>query len=1470
MFKDPELEQHLKTSSVIQNRSLVVAEWNLNIPENISRIGNYRYRPSENVEIADPLERSMYASLYNTYDDNDEGKFYTGATDADVVIDGGITDTGLPTTFLSSKEKESMLYSLEDCIGRFRPRSGINKLRYFEGAYSHHTNANMAQRPRYYMAHKDDQFKYWTSYRTESVDKNQDGVIDTTVERGVANKTINGRHYIEDAAPFIVYKNRVPANRLIVKMQTNVGTVDLGPFGATSGDFQDPLFGDINRTVPRTWAIQYLENNTWTTAISFSEDEVRNNGLPVIGSDGYVELAYGLIIPERYRSIFLDAGVYTSVGLLPDEAPTGAAYLVRATEQELGTYYIWIDGERESFVPTYNWYLAEESVNSTTSYVTDLTDPVIYYDVTDGKNKYREFQYISGMRIVADTMNKADSTFDLIEMSPRLVSDISDKTVEYSIKKAASDLGVSGMPVGQLLASTGSISIFDYDQAFVRTNTRSIIAPYIMQNTQIKFYEIIANVETTNAANELGGIFDYYVPIKTMYAEGFPEIDNSTRKVSLSLRDLYFYFEFLSAPQLLLTNVSLSYAISTLLDYIGFSNYTFKRLPNEPEAIIPFFFVPPDYTIAQVLQDLAISTQSAMFFDEYNNFVVMSKGFIMPSTEDRVTDMVLRGSADSYDSGILENKQGQLVNSVHVDSSELSNIIEITSQQNSVFNDGVIQYTTRHIKKTYGSIQQASLLDRDKSWVYEPAELWQVSPEENIRSKNDQTADQSNYVLSAIPLNSVLSDTVPSVANNVVINNTMDFGEGIYWLSRHNGYFYSNGEVIKFDAVQYSIPGLSASEYDDGSNVWISSTQEYQRYFSKLPFGGKIYPTGLVRIYSEPNYEVIEGITRLKNGPVAKHGRGQFGTKTVEHYSGLNPYWSNNENVRGCKMQSKYLFGSQEFSGAYDTLAAGVSPATATRTLRNGIIKNFLSGTYNKESDVNRMLSTQTGTIQSSALVFTGGSFFSTENPVDYVSYVYKPLTNNYKHFGTRLRLIGRQENSDIRTQTPSGVSPMYTVTGTKPDNSLSVGGSSAGLAVMVNPNTNVGYYFEIAALTESNIDDYEEANINDILFYKVVGSSSEAIPIKLWADYIGVTVDGGTFVGQSRMLNEEKPTVYDLSVEYQDIGNLRRFYLYVNNSLVQIVDDIDPLPVYNNMALFVRGGARAMFENVFAITKNYSQNTGTDINLPSNKIFATDGINLNDSFRKYALGGIIQGSYLSGISPSQPPEYDIYFEEFGTIMREASYFNVRYDMAYPALYARLAPTFNRLKGYTVSGFMAGAYGAEFLIFNATDTVLSLDSSSGNGLMIQGITFTQESNNELTVDSYFSKNSDFSNPEIRSGSLIVSPIKEEKRYFDIKTSRLTYGKNQFSLAAPYIQTQDDANDLMSWMIAKLMRPRSAVGARIFSMPIIQLGDILEIDYKNQDGDSQIASRSTRFVVYNIEHRRNSSGPEMNIFLSEVA
>lgn len=1462
MFQSEELKTHLETAARIKTQSAIVAEWNMNVPTNIKTIGNYRYRKTES--------ESVYSSLPNTFIDEDDTTstaFYYGATDSDVTVDGTYTDTGVPTTLLRKNEKLPMLYSLEDCFKQFRPRSGINKARWTDGGFLHHPNKDMAKRPRYYMPDKNDPFKYWTSYRREVIYKytyNDSSVAygflpsfidkDNTVknaelfnskEYGISVSSNNG-YTISDAVPFVVYKEEIPANRIIVKMQTGVGTEDLGTFtDAINQTYPDPFYGETNKATPSSWKIQSLHNNEWVDIIGFDSTTVRKDRSPIIGPDGYVEIAYGLKIPDKYKDIFIYAEQYSSTTPLPEQSLNGYAYLITPNPSEVGQFYIWVDEVNgyETFTPNYGWYLQEETIDRLTNFVTDLTSPYSFTRSSDGKLQYREFENISGIRVVVEKMNKNNCSFDLIELSPRLAVNLTDKVVNFSVKKSISDLGESGMPVGQLLSGGGTLEMFDYDDAFNINNTNSIVNKYISRHLQTKIYDIVSNVSG----------YDYYVPMGTLYSEGFPSINNADKHVTLNLRDMYFYFDSIKAPQTLMQNVSLSSAVCMLLDSIGFSNYVFKRLTNESEYIIPYFFVEPDVTVAEILQSLARSTQTAMFFDEFNNFIVMSKDYMLPSNDERSEDITLYGSQDFEKVGAEHNKRT---------STKLSNIIELTSQDSLVYNGGNINYSPKYIQRNYGSIRQANLIDNNKTWIYKPALLWEVSGTDNTKSVNNEAGQQSTFMLSAIPLNSDISSVVPTVSNRVVINNTIDLGEGVYWLTRNQGLFYANGEVIKYDSVEYSVAGVG--------NVWISSAAEYEEYFSHLGFNQKIYPTGRIRIYVEPKYEYVDSVLKLKNGKVEKHGRGQFGTPVVSHIAGLNPYWYQQDTVRGCTMKSEYIFES-----SYNTLpttvegAAGINNTLAQKTTRNGVIKNFFSKYQGTETDINSINVTSPGTVQSSALVMNGPAFTTTEKPRDFISYVYKPLDSKFKHFGTRMRVIGKLTSGSA--QSAVGSSTYYTITGSTPDKDINISGGSGGLSVLVNPTNNNGYYFEIIALGTNKITNASSnTNVNNVIFYKVMqeNGTTNAIPVKLWEGLASIIVDDGNFTGQARMANETNTTVYDLGVEYEDIGTTRMFYLYINGQQIASVSDSSPLKAYNNMALFTRGSSRIMFENIYALTANYSNYTSSTLDTVTNSLFDTDELNVNESFRKYAMSGIVQGSYLTGIDQSQPPKYNIYFDEFGTIMREAATFNIKYDKAYPALYAKLSPTFNRIKGYSVSGFRAGSYGAEFMIFNATDTALSLDSSSGNYLRIQGVTFTQDNQSSLSVDDYYNKNSDFSNPIFNGTSLISSPYKAEKEYQDIKLSRMTYGLKDFSIDAKYIQDKESASSLMSWLIKKISKPRKSIGIKIFAMPMIQLGDVVKINYV-ENGLNKTGNVDAKYVVYSIDYSKDQTGPSMTVFLSEV-
>lgn len=1591
MFQSEELEEHLKTSDTIQVEAAIYAEWNMNQPDNIARLGNYRYRPT--------YSASQYFLIPMSYDSADIGNYYTGATDSDVAIDSGFDDDDNPTLFISKKEKMKLLYSLEDCVKPHRPRSGINKPLYlgtYGAPYSqaqYITNPSpidkvtdaqvgnqnyIVNRPRYYMSHKDDLFKYWTSFRTEygfptPRPTEPEATAERQLDRGISF-SVGDRFYIEDAAPFIVYKSQVPTNKIVIKMQTNVGDVDLGNVRYGNESISDPLYGEANQTTPKIWKIEKLNsNNSWETLETFGEASFRSDGLPIIGSDGYVEICYGLQVPQEYQSVFTFAEVIANVSLRPDVAPEGYTYLVKGSDHVLGTMWIYFNDEWISFSPNYSWQISDETINYNSKFVTKIADPDYFLNV-NGTVQFREFEWINGLRIVVETMNKSNCTFDLIEFSPRLTADISESISSFSITKTMSDLGNGSIPVGGLSVSTGQVQFFDVDFSFNQnnvfdfsTNTGSILASYLDMPIKFLFYDITRNVD---------GI-DYFIPIKTMYSDSFPQVTGAGSSVDIPLRDLFFLIESMPAPQLLLTDVSLSWAVTVLLDYAGFANYTFKRILNYPEIIIPFFFVEPDQNIAEVLQKLAVASQSAMFFDEYNNLVVMSKEYVLPSSDtERATDSTLYGQ---------------------VEGTSLPNIINLSSQDKKVYNDGQINYTVRYIQRSIGSTKTAQMLDQYKQYIYDSVILWEVQGRESTKTINQLGSQNSGYTLGAVPLNTNLTDQLPYAANNKIYKNVIDVGENAYWIPSYTGYFYANGEVIKFDAVEYTVSG-------EASPVWITNDQEYQKYFSDLKFNGKMYPTGNVRIYTKPEYEIINGNTNIKNGEIREHGRGQFGTSVASHPAGVSQYWSDNSSVRGCIMDaSKYLFTTNSYIEYPSTLVVGIagkiqaSPyinadTRSQSSTRNGIIKNFLAQKYATESEINYYRTTGPGTIQASALVINGPRFEDGLSPSSFISYVYKDFVyesgraSPFKHFGTRMRVVGKVESGTDRAQTPVGIYPIFegssgTAYGSagalvpqKPDQQVKIYGGSGGLGIGVNKETNNGYFYEIVALTADNIQDYtssnsagsrvakillspapncasnvvtvytesqvvfqvgekvlisglvdtndqsntrtplngeyeitaiavdkksfqynvgaspsltttsntagiafqniaEKTNIANMYFYKIMSDGNgNAIPKKLWSGFTKINVDSGDFIGQNRLAGESDTSVYDLAAEYINLGASRRFFLYLNGKQIATVDDEEPLPEYNNMCMFVRGSSRCMFENIYALANNYSQNSTFTLNTGISQVFGDDSVDVSESLRKYAISGMIQKTYLAGISSASPPKYSIYFEEFGTILREAAYFNIKYDRAYPALYAKLMKTLNRVKGYSSSGFYAGSYGADFLIFNCTDFNLNLDDTSGNYLRIEGVAFTQDTTYTLTVNDYYKKKSILSDSEVGTSSTLVNPFRVLEEYNRIKNSRMKHGINEFTpIDSPYLQSEGAAENIFGWVVDKVSVPKKTVGLNTFATTNLQLGDILNIDYKDEQGEGIdiISPETKRFVVYNMEYQKDYSGLTTTLYLVEV-
>ena len=1508
MFSDNDLINHLQTKNSINVDSLIIAEWNQNDLLNLDNYGNYRFRPDS--------ASVVYRSLYPEYDSQDNANVYTNALDSNYISQYKTEDPNEPLTFYSGETSRELYYSLKDCIKPFRPRSGINKILYFGESNINNTkfvdSIRSGKRPRYYFCSRFDKFKYWNSYRKEN--GQEFGISSQAATFFTAG---DPSYKINDCVPFIAYKNQVATNRIVVKMQTNLADPTAvgingeflvpGTIRTNNNLVTDPLQDITKSSVPKRWKIQYLDaNNNWIDAVGFNENSTRRDGSRIVPWDGHVEIYYGVKIPEQFKTNFHlyqyldtveqlpDVSIYNAVSTIKD----GDAYIIGSSTSQQGILYVWNqeDEDWNTYPAEYGFSLLEEDDTKRVGLIKKILNPD-YFNVGGG-DVYRDFVFIKGIRIIVETMYAPNKPFELIEVSPRLKVDITNYVLDYEINKnlMATDFG---LPVGGLVASTGGVNLSNHDGVFTELNvfnsatkTGSIIANNLKPQIKFDFYESILDVNG----------YDKFIPLKTFYSENAAVATSGMQDVSLNLRDAYFILESNNATSIFLQNSTLTKAVALLLDNIGFSNYVFKNINTANDPVIPFFFVEPDASVAEVLQRLAQATQTAMFFDEYNNFVIMPKEYLMP-------DVSVRDDNSAISQRLI-TLYGQKTDNI------VPNIEAIAGFETKILNDGQINYTTRYIQREVSKLEQASLSLNERTYGYKSAILWELGDQQETRTINQPTGNVG-YALGAVPLGTSLGSAVPTVVNNQIVNNTIDVGESAFWLPRFQGYLFANGEIIRYDAQQYQVDSPSASATN--GLVWISNNNEYQKYFSKLVFNGKMILTGLLRIYTEPyyenasgsNFENLEENVRYKNGEVRSHGRGQFGTVVANHSAGLNSYWEDSNNRKSFRMDSGNIFSTvpTEFL-SYGAISASVSAsayplgndtASQSQSLITSKIANFMKQSTRSEGFVSYNQQDVAG-IQSSALIFNGPypvpalsdpkynlTQLSSTIDKDLVNYVYKDLDTDYRHVGTRMRIIGKRK--DDKTQ--SSLNPMDLFEIDKSVGNLNLktlSGGAGGIGYMVDPDTNAGYYLEIASMSEDILKYYgstasaaavsgsvsTDKVIENIIFYKVErtpystqvsGKTNIAVPKKLWGSLARILVDEGKFVGSDRLTSQDIP-VYDLSLDADIRRNSNGIYkidfsIYLNNRLIGKVSDDSPLQMPSTglkTCLFTRGSTKCMFENIYAL-KNIKED---DVSL-AERVKNTVSV---ESLRKYSLPAVIQNTFLSSLSAETKPTVDFYFEEFGTILRECAYFNIKYDQAYPALIAKIVPPFTIEKSYQISGFLPGSYGAEFLIFNTTDKAIDLSENSSNRIMIQGITFTQNISNVLTVDDYFKELSNFSDPVITSSNLIVSPGRSEKIYDSIKNSRSIYGNKAFSLNSVYIQNEDSAKDVMKWILDKTIRPRKVFEIDTFGTTHIQLGDIVKINFDLPEGVKMV-DENKKFVVISAQYGRSSSNVKSQLRVMEV-
>jgi hypothetical protein len=1449
MFNDKYLIEHLDTNQSLDVEAGCFIEVNQNDLGNVDTIGVYKYGDLKEYQIrqwtGDPSQYWVHQ---------------------DIVTQLKSTKIDVSDYAYFGPRKKSDYFSLVDCFTEFRPRSGINKMvQPMAENRSYVDDFKSVRRPRYYPCSVEDKFKYWTSWNTD-----EGPFVGVSDETGA----------IKYAAPFVVFKNPVAINKITVKLQTNMGE-SVSTRNSRVGQ-SDPLSNPSLSTLPSDWKIQYLDvHNTWQTAFTFNRWEPEK----LDPNTGVVDLVYTVRNPNpALYPFFVLKDYIDSVEQLPISAYMGEAFCVGRSQTSLGNLWVWTGGAwANTGSIDYQWRLADYTMNPEEYSVKDFVDPLFVNPTAttrsngDAFDHYSGIVFSKGLRILVNTMVARDKPFELIELSGRLFANVSDMVLNYSIDKAVSD-DESVLPVGGLSVSNGVVTLANMDLELNRemeydpvTRKGSILANRVRRNTKFLFYEIVREVDVK------GVKYDKFIPVKNLYVVDKPTVINGTQDVSINLRDFNFRFEEEYCPNIVLKDCSLSKAVAVVLDSIGFTNYifyfgerkTFKEDLSPMDTIIPYFFVNESQTVADVLNQLSIATQCAMFFDEYNNFVVMPREHFNSPAQ-----YTLRGNT------------GELY----------PNIEEIDLSVSTIA-DAEITFTHRDIArgtlpiKEIGESATRDAGEAGNVMAYRPSNVWDVAKLEGA-------------TLSAAPLNTSLTEAIPAYSPSSpdgVTNNTFDLGIYAQYFP-FSGLIAMNGEIIEFDAKEYMI---------DGKQVWVNSKDHLTELTGRSPFsmadgsGQMIFPTGKMRITTE--LEVVDGAVKL-----TKHGRGMFGT-TVQFHSAVPSKWLDGPTYKFTDTAFGTLYGKEPLSqftfGKYDEACRGAT--LATHNAANNYIYNSLHS-RNSVMTQSPMTITPASVTQftaerrimrSSALSFTGATGASMNDVFMKTNVI---AGGHYNLFGARIGIVGKQfaQPQGSLTQDAIGAQTLgtYRLATDDPPIDYKVEGAGGGIVILSNRNTttggltsNDGYYFELVALSSSyrvdqNGDETEVvfANVN---FYKInrgkIGAgAAQNVPIKLFSTYADILVTSGSQTVRDRTVPSDLTTVYDLAVEVKPVGTFgnyqRAFHLYINDVAIGIVYDSEGgtkgyFPEWgtseaNNteIGVFVRGSSEIQVEHLYAV--------GTDSSEPSQIFVGQNVMTRPRPFKVFSPSSIFAAASLDGGRNRGA----IYYEEFGTTAREVKNVEAVFDV-YPVLTSAIArrPIFDRT--FTISGYYADAYKAHFMIWSHADRLIDLGQDETT-VSIIGLPFENNPEKKITIDEFLTGNYE--------GAATNVPYNTGTQFRKrLLASRAAGQTEKISFSSMFIQNRDYALKMMRWLSGFMGVERSELDVKAFGVPHIQLGDIVTVDYSIPYYTEDTVPANTaeitpltpafvqksipfvdnnkRFMVQSISVDRDLDGPEYLLHLVEM-
>lgn len=1077
---------------------------------------------------------------------------------------------------------------------------------------------------------------------------------------------------------------------------------------------------------------------------------------------------------------------------------------------------------------------------------------------------------IHGVRFSVYGMSASRIPVDVIEIAPRLATDITDYVLDFSKVSTLSNTSYA-IPIAGLVSTTGDVRISNIDRIFSSKNPDSILSNLLYEGTKLSFYQIVNSQE---------------IPLGTLYAVSWAEDSDFTTRINLE--DYMYFLKGIKSPDIAianLTGIEASTAILILLDNAGITNYKFikQSLTSKDDFVFEFFYSNNQTTLAETLENIAMSAQYAIFVDAENQINVVTKDKFSQLVSAESTDYWLVGSEDYTEPdpqvGNPNNRKNRAEFN-YLNNNYISNLSTFNESSTFPVSDVTVKYTGNGILKTPKAIINAAKKFMEDQFnpseitenqflttslfSYSPTELWTI---ESSEGRNDATFLCAPYIQD-------ISETMPTVLQNAktipirgfdensVVRNLyrqmnlderkyveiiFDFGSGTEFSQggKFEGHILVNSELIKYRGIILDIFD-EENTYNSATNKIVFNESEYNEIKANISPGSSIIAKGLL---VDLNFSITDVVNALTSGDkeylLTSDGRGANNTLIQKHTAETEPLMLNNIFVT--KLYADNYNNNIKPTGQLYVNALKLNTPQLEKIYGGKPPRNFL-GSLKISGPKHDFKADQDANLGNRSDESTKKELKKT--PVDnfgerFISGFYQNLDFSPQRISTRMTLLFKQPKEYLVKEEQSQGENYKT---SASDKNYFINRGIAGICFHLQKFSDgtTGYFLEVEEVGNITKDQLKDANFYNMRLYKVYKDSNGIYRTKnLGRAWVNQSATESKLIDIKNIDQDPKSWVEtsDLIITIDQTPKNYIYRVYWEDQ--QVITAKEPRSKKQNensniIGLFVRSNSEAVFEHLMAAEVNKNGR------YPVSTIFGKHSPYM--PLQKAAQKSLLPPGFTTAIVGNQSVR--VFYEDFGRVVREARKFNVTFSS--PSIYSMPISLSRVNPAYNVANYSFSSYGAEFWVFNTSNSSINISQGTALPLSIAGVAINKLNPGEVKLSDYI---------KTRVGE-------DNEKALLLERNIKKYGSNAYTVSGEYINSMQQANSILSWILENSTKTKKTIAAQVFPNPLLELGDKVRIFYPEL-GYSYTQQGDKVYYIHSISYSVDNEGPKMSISVREI-